>query len=104
MPGLTAFCRTVSVAATTLDAWAITAISSGVLRIIMSPGTVPAPARDAEKRLPLHPKHPLGATTVAHHSSEQAEPSARYRLSAASQSHRGDHRSVARAVLRIDRI
>ena len=41
-PGFTAYLSTISASATTLDAFAITAISSGVLRMIIVRCTAPA--------------------------------------------------------------
>src|SRR5262245_23243118 len=70
--------------------------------MIMSSGTVLAPAKDDEKRYPLSQHHPAETTVLSLGSTGQAEQFARRTLSDASRSHHGDHRCAVRAILRID--
>src|SRR6185295_7490938 len=81
----------------------INAISSGVLRMIMPPGTVPAPAKDAGRQHRLPQNHPAETTAPALGNTAQAGQFARHILSGASRSLRDGHRFAAQAALRIDR-
>src|SRR4029079_6020426 len=71
--------------------------------MIMPPGTVPAPARDAGRQHLLPQNHPAETTAPALGNTAQAKQFARHILSAASRSPRDGHRYAAQATLRIDR-